>query len=139
LGIVPHDWCDKRLLASFDLSLARLPLDIRQPNIREMIRRALAADLAALGLPDLDNSDLLSGRRELSQRIGRWAYEQGYPAILYLSRWVPDVACWAIFEGTGFTSVAVESFTLDHPACIAAMRHHGLSPGRPDAKGLPSQ
>src|SRR5262249_2418745 len=78
LGAVPPGWCDKRLLASFDLSPARPPLAIRQPDIREMIRRALAADLAALGLSDLDNSDLLSGRREVSQRIGRWAYEQGY-------------------------------------------------------------
>jgi hypothetical protein len=104
-----------------------------------MIRRALAADLVALGLSDLDNSDLLSGRRDVSQRIGRWAYEQGYPAVLYQSRWVPDIVCWAIFEGTSFTPVLVEPFTLDHPACIAAMQHHGLTPRRPDATGLPSQ
>lgn len=69
------------------------------------LRTALADEMYALGLRDLDLGTVAGPHRLITQRCARYIYEQrsesGKPlfaGIRYLSRLNPLWECWAIFD-----------------------------------------
>ena len=72
-----------------------------------------------LGLDEFDLSDVLSRRRELTQRIARWAYEGGFQAVMYPSRFVAGSTCWAIFGSARLVPGTIGHITVDDAASVS--------------------
>ena len=87
----------------------------------------MASVLLALGVTDLDLSEVLSRERRLTQTISRWAYELGYGGIVYRSRFAAASSLWAIFEGARLEPAGVaEPILPDDPDLVAVARVFGL-------------
>lgn len=58
----------------------------------------LAQQVAATAVVDLDLGSVVGPRRDFTQAIARWAYEEGYHGIAYKSRLDHRFDCWAVFD-----------------------------------------
>jgi hypothetical protein len=125
-GVVPDDWHLKRLVGEFRLAPGQRWLDLRNFETREMVRRELAPTWVDLELDDFDMSDALTRRREITQAIARWAYDQGYQGIAYPSRLEIAFDCWAIFEGAHFEIVRTTSIARDDEDLVAIAQTYNL-------------
>lgn len=97
-----------------------------------MIRSELARFLLDRGLTDFDISTATSDRLEVTQRVGGWAFDQGYAGIVFLSRLDPSRVCWAIFErpdpdSVRFQPIDVASVAETDPDLCAVMELFALS------------
>lgn len=105
-GGVPQDWRAQRLLVSVD-AVDPLPfVDVEHPETHEYLTAAMAHQLEALDVTQLDVSCLRGSNRALTRAISTWLYaatdDDGtpkYSGIRYKSR-LGDHECWAVFEGT---------------------------------------
>ncbi len=98
-GVVPKRWHLERWIGRFQPCTGQKWLDLRATRTHRFLRVSLARTLANLGAANLDFSDILSRRRDITQAIARWAYEHGYQGIAYKSRIDSSLDCWAVFEG----------------------------------------
>lgn len=104
-GLVPAVWRLKRQIGHTRLDPGLRFVDIAAMSTLSHLREAMAEDIVALGLRDLDLSVVTGPQRILTQRIARYVYEQvdsdGMPrfaGIRYLSRFGDEQECWAIFD-----------------------------------------
>lgn len=58
----------------------------------------LAQQATAVAMIDLDLGSVTGPRRDVTQAIARWAYEQGHHGIAYKSRLDHRFDCWAVFD-----------------------------------------
>lgn len=124
---VPADWYQKRAMGQLRLAPGQRWLDLRATETREALRVELAETLVHLGLKDLDLSSVVGPRRQLTQAIGRWAFEQRFSGIAYESRFDHSLRLWAIFEGTRFDRVDLaEPIVSDDPDLVAVAKLFGL-------------
>lgn len=101
----PPDVLPASLMASLGvatLRVERVPkqrfLDFRHAATWGRLREELAGQLAVLGLADLDASHVLSAKRDFTQAVAGWAFEQGFNGVVYQSRYDLRVTNWALFE-----------------------------------------
>lgn len=125
-GVVPDDWHLKRLMGTFRIAGGQRWLDLRRIEVRELVRRDLAAFWAEKGLDDFDMSDTLTRRRDITQAIARWANEHDYQGITYPSRLDSAFDCWAIFEGAAFEIIESTSIARDDEDLVAITEIFGL-------------
>ncbi|HZU76301.1 MAG TPA: RES family NAD+ phosphorylase [Dehalococcoidia bacterium] len=119
-GIVPADWVRQRAFAELSVS-AELPrLDLRSAEGLEAVRHGLR-------LAEFDLGDVLQRHRPATQRIARWAYEQGLQAVLYPSRFAADSECWAIFDSAAIVRGPVLPLSSDDVHLVEAARRFGLT------------
>jgi hypothetical protein len=128
-GVVPDDWHLKRLVGEFRVAPRQRWLDLRELEIREMVRWELAPTWVEMGLDDFDLSDALTRRRDITQAIARWAYEQGYQGIIYPSRLDNAFDCWAIFEGAHFEVIGSRSIARNDEDLAAIAQVYKLRRG----------
>jgi hypothetical protein len=126
MGFIPDDWHQKRGIGTLRLSPGQRWLDLRPHETREALRMELALALGALGLDDLDLSDVIGRNRRLTQAIARYAYEAGLQGIAYSSRFDSNLSCWAIFEGARFEQISQTMIARDDPDLLEAARRFGL-------------
>jgi hypothetical protein len=96
-GVVPLNWLRKRSIARFHLGSGRW-LDLRTVETFQALRSVLAVQAAAIAVVDLDLGSVAGPRRDFTQAIARWAYEEGYHGIVYKSRLDHRFDCWAVFD-----------------------------------------
>jgi hypothetical protein len=131
-GRVPDDWHVLRRIGWLECRRHLLALDLRSLETREAIRTELAPWLNDHGYRDLDLSDVLNRDRSLTQEISRWAYDRGYRAIAYTSRFGVEFDCWVLFGGQQppeepvFTPLGSEAFARGDQDLIEAARLFGL-------------
>jgi hypothetical protein len=83
--------------------------------------------------PDLDWLAEVRRLRALTQQISRWAYEQGYQALAYTSRFGAEFDCWVLFGGENapsppsFTPLRIAVIERDNPDLAEAARLLGLT------------
>jgi hypothetical protein len=127
-GVVPTRWLEQHLIAALRLPSGQRWLDLRKLRTREALRPEFAAQLLALGLPDLDASAVSGSHRELTQAISRWAHERGYKGMVFASRLEPGYSNWAIFEGAAFEPVgAARPLSRRDRSLAFVLRQYGLS------------
>lgn len=102
-------------------------------------RRELGALIVRYQLEDLDGSAIrLRAPRAFTQHVSRFVYEctdedgaAQFHGIHYLSRFGDDLADIALFElptgGDPVSGGTVAPISLDDPALLDAMAHHGLA------------
>ena len=111
-GVVPGEWFDVRRIGSAEAHGQFA--DIGASEWMATLRRRLAPLLIQLGIPDFDASVLQrSGPRELTQRVSRFVYDEGFDGIRYLSKYGHDIENWALFEPAELTAVRRESIRPD--------------------------
>ena len=98
-GTVTLDWQQRHATQTLYLAPDQRWLDVREMETVQVLRGVFAELLAAMDLPDLDNSIIRSVNRRLTQAIARWAYERGYAGVAYRSRYNDACDVWALFEG----------------------------------------
>lgn len=130
-GFIPDDWRQKRGIGALRLFPGQRWLDLRPHETREVLRKELALALGALGLDDLDLSDVVGRNRRLTQAIARYAHESGLQGIAYSSRFDSNLSCWAIFEGARFEQISQTIIARDDPDLLEAARRFGLRQVRP--------
>lgn len=103
-GVLPEEWRLNRRIGSSHLASTSRFADLEVPRAATVLRREMAPLLGALGLEDLDFSDLTGRRRQVTQYAARCVYEAtdetGEPffdGIRYASRLNPGWELWAIF------------------------------------------
>jgi hypothetical protein len=104
-----QEWMESRWVARFTLHdpvPACRWLDLRAAETMQALRRELAAVLVRHQLADLDVSTTTGPNLDVTQRIGRWAFERGFCGIAYVTRFAPRLSCWAIFERSGGPTIA---------------------------------
>jgi hypothetical protein len=94
---IPLNWLRKRAIAQFRLGRGRW-LDLRVVETFQALRPVLARQAAAVAVIDIDLGSVAGPRRDFTQAIARWAYEQGYHGIAYKSRLDHRFDCWAVFD-----------------------------------------
>jgi hypothetical protein len=82
--------------------------------------------LLELGHDDFDLGDALGRDRRISQAVSRFAYDNGFQGIAYISRFDDDFDCWAIFEGARFEVIDRVPIPRDDPDLLEAARRFGL-------------
>lgn len=112
-GVVPSDWREARGYAALDFPVDQPALDLRTPDGLETVRRGLR-------LRDTDLGDVLHRDRVRTQQIARWAYERGYQAVRYPSRFAARSGCWAIFEPAQFVPGQITPLAADDPDLMRA-------------------
>jgi hypothetical protein len=125
-GLIGRDWCLNRLLATSSLGAGQRWLDVRSGATIASLRTELAAGLAPLNLQDFDFGDAVGRRRDVTQRIARWAFENGFNGLSYVRRFDMRYVCWALFAGAKIERVRIDPVVEDDLALIAALRFHGL-------------
>jgi hypothetical protein len=124
-------WLASRSVARFRLvAPVRRGLDLAALETLVTIRVELADTLLALGYTDLDLGDTFGRDRRLTQAIARWAFERGYGAIRYPSRFHPSFELWAIFEGATLADVEIAPIAPDDPDLLAVAGLFGLDIGQ---------
>lgn len=130
-GSVPRDWRSRRLQLTVTLPGSLPFLDVEDPRTHEYLTAAMAPPLAALGVPQLDVSDVRGRDRTLTRAIASWAYAARdvdgplYSGIRYLSRH-GEHECWAVFDGTPLTETARTTIELTTPDFAEAINTFGL-------------
>lgn len=95
--MVTASWRRKHVLVPARIHIFRGELvDLRSVPVRERIARTYPEFLERHGLRRLDLDVIQTGRRELTQALGRLLYEQGAAGLLYPSKL--DGLCAALFE-----------------------------------------
>jgi len=104
-GIVPLDWRSRRQIGSATLDATLRFANLTSPRTMNHLRSALAEEVAALGLHDVDLSTVTGNQRLFTQYCARYIYEQSletgdhaFAGIRYLSRLNPVWECWAVFD-----------------------------------------
>jgi hypothetical protein len=96
-GVVSMGWRRKHVLVSARIHTFRGELvDLRSVPVRERIAHDHPDFLERHGIRRLDLDVIQAGRRELTQPLGRYLYDQGAAGILYPSKL--DGLCAALFE-----------------------------------------
>ena len=130
-GSVPRDWRTRRLQLTVTVPGSLPFLDVEDPRTHEYLTAAMAPPLAALGVPQLDVSDVRGRDRIVTRAIASWAYAARdvdgplYSGIRYLSRH-GEHECWAVFDGTPLTETARTTIELTTPGFAAAIDTFGL-------------
>jgi RES domain len=125
---VPVEWYHTRAVGRLRLATRQRWLDLRSFETREVLRHELAQTLLDLGFEDLDLSGVVGPKRQLTQTLARWGYEQGYAGLVYSSRFDAALTCWAIFEGAAFEPVGMsEPILPDDPDLVSVARSFGLN------------
>lgn len=128
-GVVPPAVLIERRIGTFNLRRrpAQRFLDLRQLATREYLRAALAPAARRLRLDDFDASDALGRNRTMTQAVARWAHENGFNGVVYLSRYEPKLTNWALFEPLKIQDVDVSVVKPDNPELRQALELFGLS------------
>jgi RES domain len=105
-GMVDRTWHSPRWMGCLRILSDQRFLDARRLETNDFFRRELAEDLLCANLESFDVS--LPGRehRHLTQKVSRWAYDNGYKGIVFRSQFREEFTSWAIFEGTALTQGA---------------------------------
>jgi hypothetical protein len=104
VGAVPSDWRQRRSAVNVRVPSSARFVDIESVETHQFLRRELAAELAALGVVDLDVATVRSSDRRVTQLISEWVYENGdglggeVAGIRYESRIRSGWECWALFD-----------------------------------------
>lgn len=115
---ITGDWIASRVFSEFrihDPNGQRRWLDLRSPETFADFRVRFQEALTAHGYHDFDLAAATSDKRRLTQRYGRWAYEQGYAGIRYCTRHTPDLSCWAIFDGIELIEIRESPLRTEDP------------------------
>lgn len=126
-GAVPRDWRLNRRMARLTLESPAPFLDVENSDTWPLLEEELAAELAQLGITNLDVSVIRGHRRTVTRLIARWAYladdpdtgDPSYGGIRYLSK-LGEHECWAIFDGTRFTPSGQSVIERNDPDYLAA-------------------
>lgn len=118
-GVIPNDWHLKRLLGVCRVHDGQHWLDLTTLGGRMLVRGALAPTFIEMGLDDFDMGDALTRRRDITQAIARWAFDEGYHGIIYASRLDPEYRCWAIFERGTFDVIEIATIARDDEDLLA--------------------
>ena len=122
-GNIPADWRERRRLVKAEVHPSEVFIDVEAIETREYLRKELALGLSALGVDDLDVSDIRSGDRRIGRLISAWAYQQVddqgtalYAGIRYLSRLSSAWECWAAFDDIVVTRAEATEIGVADPA-----------------------
>lgn len=131
-GRIPANWHLIRRIGWLEPDPNLRALDLRAIETREALRHGLAPFLIRLGYTDFDLGDALNRDRRLTQHISRWAYDLGYRAIAYTSRFGAELPCW-VLHGSGaepdqpaFTPLGTAAIERGDPDLVEAARLLGL-------------
>jgi len=114
---------------------ARPFLDVEATETHQVLRLALAPELADLGHHDLDVAAVRGPDRRLTRLIAAWAWRQRdstgrprYAGLRYLSRLDSRWECWAVFDDVPLLDATEHSILVDDPALVdvSALFHIGL-------------
>lgn len=133
-GGVPQDWRTQRQLITVE-TVDPLPfVDVEHADTHEYLTAALASQLTALGVAQLDVAAVRGPNRLLTRTISTWVYavtnDDGtpkYSGIRYKSR-LGDHECWAVFEGTVLQVRDRRPLELGDPDLQAVAAKFGLRP-----------
>lgn len=102
---VNRAWIADSQLTGARLTSPHPVFDLASAGAVQTLREHFALSLIALGVDDLDFSQVLSNNRALTQAISRWVWsmmsEDGRPlfsGIRYRSRFDPECICLALYE-----------------------------------------
>ncbi len=129
VGEIERDWLATRRIGWLQPAPGLRLMDLRKVETRASLRVTLAPLLHGRGYHDFDMSVALNQDRALSQRVSRWAYEQGFRGIIYPSRFGAEFDCWVIHGGEEassdalpFTPLGVAPIMRDDPDLLSAVR-----------------
>jgi RES domain len=128
-----NGWIRNRRIANFSLQEAGGScrwLDLRTAGTIQFLRKKLAAVLIENNLTDFDLSSVTSENLEITQKISRWAFDEGCCGIVYPTRFDAGRACWAIFErpeGARPMPIKIQELDRHDGDFIAVCDIHGLS------------
>jgi hypothetical protein len=113
-GVVTMGWRRKHVLVPARIHIFRGELvDLRRVPVRERIAHKYPDFLEMHGIHRLDLDIIQAGRRELTQPLGRFLYEQGAAGILYPSKL--EGLCVALFERRARLKAMGKPERLDNP------------------------
>lgn len=125
LATVPSEWLEKRVIGS--AAASGRYADLYASAWLGHPRTALASDILAVGLEDLDAATLhLAAPRQLTQRAARVAFEAGFDGVHYRSRYGHEVSNWALFEPFLVQPKEPEGIDPADAELQEALRIHGL-------------
>lgn len=128
-GLDLDEWRRGRAIAQLRFAAGQPCLDLRRLDTRELVRWALATELTQRHRTDFDAGDALTRDRRMTRLVSRWAYENGYHAIVYASRLDVGQTCWALFEGrAAFAGGPVSPVARDDPDLLAVAASFRLVP-----------
>lgn len=120
-GGVPADWRLKRLKARVETTDALPFVDVEHPETLAYLSVEIALELSALKVDVLDIGLMRGRNRLITRAVASWAYQAGdedgeplYSGLRYVSR-LGEYECWAIFDGTNVTAVAIDSIEISDP------------------------
>jgi RES domain len=109
-------------------------LDVETSATVQHLRRVLALGLSALGLDDLDISDVRGRDRRITRLISSWAFhatdDEGavrFGGIRYKSRLDSDWECWAVFHDVELIAVETRPLLKATPELQEVARLYGLT------------
>lgn len=97
-GYVEPGFEDSHKICSVQVRLQTSVANVTSSAVLERVRHELSEMLLESGLDDLDLSRVTSLRREVTQQVSFWAWQNGYAGISYVSRFGADLTCYALFE-----------------------------------------
>lgn len=132
VGGVPADWRHRRLVVHVAAVNALPFLDVENCATHEYLTTALAGQIAAMQVQQIDVAAVRGTSRRLTRAISTWAYnatdDDGdplYSGIRYVSR-LGDYECWAVFEGTMLEEVGRDLITPETTALKTVADKWGL-------------
>lgn len=112
---------------------ARPFLDVEAPQTHQVLRLALAPELADLDFTDLDIAAVRGPDRRLTRLIAGWTWQQRDPAgrpryagLCYLSRLNSDWECRPVFDDVPLVSATEHSIHVDDPELLAVAQLFGI-------------
>lgn len=127
-GRIPETWHIIRRMGVLEPRHSLRALDLRSVETRESLRVELASWLREYGYTDFDLGDALNRDRALTQHLSGWAYDHGYRAVAYTSRFGATFDCWALYGGDSppeepwFLPLASEEILRNDPDLVEAAR-----------------
>lgn len=133
VGAVPAEWRTRRVLTRFSLDDPLPFIDVDTPATHTYLTDAMARELEALGVRNLDVATVRGNSRFLTREIAKWAFiatdedgEYCYSGLRYGSR-LGNFECWAIFAGTLIGDSDALSIQKTDSSLLATARSFGLS------------
>lgn len=129
VGTVPTDYFERRRIARFRLMPRFRILDLRSVETHAVMRTLLAKEFLAAGYRGAFNfGEIIGADYVVTQQIARWAFNQGFGGIVYLSTHNHALTCWALFDVVNIDPISEpEIIRPDDPDLVAAARLFGLA------------
>lgn len=112
--VVPIKWRESRILVPARLLVQGSLVELEAYGERQALEKALAGLLHKHGLPYLDLSEVRCRKREVTQGIAQYCFNQGAAGLAFRSQ-LDGQRCFALFEGRAWLAPAGSEISLAHP------------------------